>query len=194
MRFSIDDRTTGLNMYMTGMVDWVTVPPAEVLRVLLKSNPPRNDLNPAPQLTTYFFMLNTTRPPLNDKRVRQALSMAMDREEIARVATGAGEIPAYSLVPPSMPNYHQQQMCTPHNPEAARKLLAEAGYPLGQGFPKLEILYNTDEAHQAIAELLRKQWQRELGITASLRNEEWGAYQDSGTANELHCRPPSLGG
>ncbi|HVT27855.1 MAG TPA: peptide ABC transporter substrate-binding protein, partial [Lacipirellulaceae bacterium] len=175
---SIENRTTSLNMYMTGMVDWITVPPAEVLRVLLKSKPPRNDLNPAPQLATYFFMLNTTRWPLNDKRVRQALSMATDRDEITRVATGAGEIPAYSLVPPSMPDYHQQR-CAPHNPDAARKLLAEAGYPNGQGFPKLEILYNTDEAHQAIAELLRKQWQRELGITASLRNEEWGAYQDS---------------
>ena len=116
---SVDDRTTGLNMYMTGMVDWITVPPAEVLRILLKSKPPRNDLNPAPQLTTYFYMLNTKRPPLNDKRVRQALSMAMDRDEITRVATGAGEIPAYSLVPPSMPNYHQQR-CAPHDPAAAR--------------------------------------------------------------------------
>jgi oligopeptide transport system substrate-binding protein len=163
---------------MTGMVDWVTVPPAEVLRELLKANPPRNDLNPAPQLTTYFFLLNTTRPPLNEKRVRQALSMALDREEITRVATGAGEIPALSLVPPSISGYHQQRS-KPFNPDAARKLLAEAGYPEGQGFPKIEILYNTDQAHQAIAELVRKQWQHQLGISASLRNEEWGSYQDS---------------
>ncbi len=175
---SVDNRTTALNLYMTGMVDWVTVPPAEVLRELLKVKPPRNDLNPAPQLTTYFFLLNTTRPPLNDKRVRQALSMALDREEITRVATGAGEIPALSLVPPSVPGYHQQRS-QPFNPDAARKLLAEAGYPEGQGFPKIEILYNTDQAHQAIAELVRKQWQHQLGISASLRNEEWGSYQDS---------------
>ncbi len=175
---SVDNRTTALNLYLTGMVDWVTVPPAEVLREFLKTKPPRNDLNPAPQLTTYFFLLNTTRPPLNDKRVRQALALALDREEITRVATGAGEIPALSLVPPSMPNYTQQP-CRPFNPDAARKLLAEAGFPDGRGFPKLEILYNTDQAHQAIAELVRKQWQRELGITASLRNEEWGSFQDS---------------
>jgi len=175
---SIDNRTTALNLYMTGMIDWVTVPPAEVLRELLKSNPPRNDLNPAPQLTTYYFLLNNTRPPLNDKRVRQALALALDREEVTRVATGAGEVPALSLVPPSMPDYTQQP-CKPFNPEAARKLLAEAGFPDGRGFPKLEILYNTDQAHQAIAELVRKQWQRELGITASLRNEEWGSFQDS---------------
>jgi oligopeptide transport system substrate-binding protein len=175
---SVDNRTTALNLYMTGMTDWVPVPPAEVLRVLLKSDPPRNDLNPAPQLTTYFYLLNTTRPPLDDKRVRQALSLAIDREEITRVATGAGEVPAYSLVPPAMPNY-EPQPCPPRDPEAARRLLAEAGYEDGRGFPKLEILYNTDQAHQAIAELVRKQWQRELGINASLRNEEWGSFQDS---------------
>ncbi len=173
---SVDDRTTAFNLYMTRMVDWDTVPPAEVLRELLKE--PRNDLNPAPQLTTYYFLLNTTRPPLDDKRVRQALSMAIDREEVTRVATGAGEIPAYSLVPPSMPGYHKQE-CKPFDPAAARKLLAEAGFPEGQGFPRIEILYNTDQAHQAIAELIRKQWQNNLGITATLRNEEWGSYQDS---------------
>lgn len=175
---SVEDRTTAFNLYSTGMVDWQTVPPSEVLRELLKEKPPRNDLNPAPQLCTYYFLLNTTRPPLNDKRVRQALSMAIDRDEITRVATGAGEIPAYSLIPPSVPGYHKQE-CKPFDPEAARKLLAEAGFPEGQGFPRIEILYNTDQAHQAIAELVRKQWQNNLGITASLRNEEWTSYQNS---------------
>jgi oligopeptide transport system substrate-binding protein len=175
---SVDNRSTALNLYMTGMVDWVTVPPPEVLRELLKSRPPRNDLNPSPQLTTYYFLLNNTRAPLNDKRVRLALSLALDRELITRVATGAGEVPALSLVPPSMPDYTQQP-CQPFDPDAARKLLSESGYPDGRGFPKIEILYNTDQQHQAIAELVRKQWQRELGITASLRSEEWGSFQDS---------------
>ena len=105
---SIDNRTTALNLYMTGMIDWVTVPPAEVLREFMKQAPKRNDFNPAPQLTTYYFLLNNTRPPLDDKRVRQALSLATDREEITRVATGAGEVPALSLVPPSMPHYKIQ--------------------------------------------------------------------------------------
>lgn len=175
---SVDDRTTAVNLYMTGVADWVTVPPAEVMRQLLKSDPPRNDMNPAPQLTTYFYLLNTTKAPLDDRRVRQALSMALDREEITRVALGAGERPALSLVPPSMPNYTQQPTA-PRDPERARELLAEAGYPGGRGFPRLEIHYNTDQAHQAIAELVRKQWQRELGINVSLRNEEWASFQDN---------------
>ena len=145
---------------------------------MLASRPPRNDINPYPQLTTYFYLLNTTRPPLNDVRVRRALSLALDREEITRVATAAGEQPALSLVPPHLPGY-TQQFCEPRNPEQARKLLAEAGYPQGVGFPKLEIHYNTDQVHQSVAELVRKQWQRELGITVSLRNEEWASYQQT---------------
>jgi oligopeptide transport system substrate-binding protein len=61
----------------------------------------------------------------------------------------------------------------------AQRLLAEAGFPDGRGFPRLDILYNTHEAHRTIAELVRKQWERNLGITVSTRNEEWGTYQNS---------------
>ena len=94
------------------------------------------------------------------------------------MATGAGEVPA--LQPGAALDARLQAAAVPAvQSGAARKLLAEAGYPDGRGFPKLEILYNTDQQHQAIAELVRKQWQRELGITASLRNEEWGSFQDS---------------
>jgi len=175
---SVDSLTTAFNLYETQMVDWVPMPPVEVIRELRKTTPPRNDLNPAPMLVTYFYMLNTTRAPLDDRRVRHALSMAIDREEIVRVATGAGEIPARSLVPPYLPEY-QQQPTEGFDPDRARKLLAEAGYPQGRGFPKIEIHYNTHEQHQAIAELVRKQWQRELGINVAMRNEEWGSYLDT---------------
>jgi oligopeptide transport system substrate-binding protein len=175
---SIDDRTTAVNLYLTGKADWVTVPPTVVIRERLNRNPPPNDMKPAPQLTTYYYMVNTTRPPVNDVRVRRALSLALDREEITRVATAAGEVPAFSLVPPAMPGYKSQSF-PPRNPELARKLLAEAGYPGGRGFPKLEIHYNTEQGHQAIAELARKQWQRELGINVTLRNEEWASAQNT---------------
>jgi len=175
---SIDDRTTALNLYLTGKCDWTTQPPPNAIRQLLASRPPRNDINPYAQLTTYFYLLNTTRPPLDDVRIRRALSLALDREEITRVATAAGEQPALSFVPPHLPGY-TQQLCEPRDPEQARKLMAEAGYARGIGFPKLEIHYNTDLVHQSVAELVRKQWQRELGITVSLRNEEWASYQQT---------------
>jgi oligopeptide transport system substrate-binding protein len=175
---SIDASTTAFNLYETGMIDWVTRPPVEVVRELRKREPPRNDLNPAPMLATYYYMLNTTRNPLDDRRVRNALSLAIDRKQITEVATGAGEIPARSLVPPYLDGY-EPQMCAASDADRARELLAEAGYPGGRGFPRLEIHYNTDQQHQAVAELVRKQWQRELGINVSLRNEEWGSYLDT---------------
>ena len=175
---SIEDRTTGLNLFMTGASDWSTQPPPVATRELLARRPPANFINPAPQLTTYFYLLNTTRPPLNDVRIRRALSLAIDREEIVRVATASGEPPAYNLVPPGLQGY-TPQLCPPRDPDKARKLLAEAGFPGGLGFPKLEIHYNSDTVHQSIAELVRKQWQRELGINVTLRNEEWAAAQAS---------------
>jgi oligopeptide transport system substrate-binding protein len=156
----------------------MTQPPPNAIREFLASQPPRNDINPALQMTTYFYLLNTTRPPLTDVRIRRALSLALDRDEITRVATAAGEKPAFSLVPPGLKGYTQQPS-PPRDPDQARRLLAEAGFPDGVGFPKLEIHYNTDEVHQSIAELARKQWQRELGITVTLRNEEWASAQQT---------------
>jgi oligopeptide transport system substrate-binding protein len=81
-------------------------------------------------------------------------------------------------VPLGIPGYTPEKFGE-ENVKEAQRLLAEAGFPNGRGFPKLEILYNTQQAHQTIAQLIRKQWEKNLGITASTRNEEWGSYQTS---------------
>ncbi len=175
---AVEAATTGLNLFMTGKADWIiTVPPA-ALRILLAEDPPRKDINPAPFLGTYYYMLNTKRRPFNDLRVRKALSLAVDRDEITTTILAAGEISARSLVPPGIEGY-EGQSCPHENPEEARRLLAEAGYPEGKGFPRIDIMYNTEETHQTIAELIRKQWQRELGISVKTRNEEWASYLSS---------------
>lgn len=175
---SMESSTTGLNMFMTDEVDWITDVPPPALRVLLEEKPPRDDVNPQPYLSGYYYYLNTTRKPFNDVRVRKALSMALNREEITTRLLPGGERPCYSLVPPGIKGYEPQK-CAPENPEEARRLLAEAGYPEGRGFPRIDILYNVHEAHQTIAELVRKQWQKELGISVRTRNEEWGTYLSS---------------
>lgn len=175
---AVESYTTSLNLFMTGVVDWIELPPAAALRILLQEDPPRDDLNPAPFLGIYYYMLNTTRKPLDDLRVRKALSLALDREEITSKLLAAGEIPCLSLVPPSIEGY-QAQESFPEDADEARRLMAEAGFPEGKGFPRMDILYNTSEAHQAIAELIRNQWQRELGITVKTRNEEWASYLSS---------------
>lgn len=126
---------------------------------------------------TYFYRLNVTRPPLNDVRVRRALALAIDREQLVAQVTRGGQAPAYHFIPPT----------EEFTPEArlqgdlaeARRLLAEAGYPEGRGFPKIELLYNTSENHRVIAEAIQQMWRRQLGVDIGLRNEEWKVYLDS---------------
>lgn len=168
---AVNSLTTSFNLYETGEVDWIGKVTPIIARELFDADPPRDDFNPDAQFGTYFYLFNTTRPPFDDPRVRKALTMALDRPEIVTTAC-AGELPARSITPPGLPNYEPPE-CDGLNVEAARKLLAEAGYPDGIGFPKIEILYNNDEIHQTIAELVRKQWRRGLGIDVATRNEEW---------------------
>ena len=175
---AVESSTTALNLYLTGEVDWIYDVPAAALRTVLNEKPPRNDLNPRPMWNTYFYLLNTKRKPFDDVQVRKALSMAIDRTELTERLLGAGEVPTYSLVPQGLPGYDPPQ--SPHeNVAEAQRLLAEAGFPGGRGFPSIEILYNTHEGHQAIAQLIRKQWQKNLGISIRTRNEEWATFNSS---------------
>lgn len=174
---AINSLTTAFNMYETGQIDWSTKAPPLIARELLKADPPRNDFNPASQLGTYYYLINVTRKPYDDPRVRRALALAIDRDQIIETA-GAGEQPARSLVPPGIAGY-ENALCPATNIEQAKQLLAKAGYPDGAGFPKLEILYNNDEQHKTIAELVRKQWQRGLGINVATRGEEWSSCLSS---------------
>jgi oligopeptide transport system substrate-binding protein len=175
---AVESLTTALNLFLTGEVDWIGDLPPTAVREMMQQKPPRDDINPAPFLGSYFYYMQTSRPPLDDVRVRKALSMALDREEISKRLMPSGDPPSFSLVPPGIPNYKQQRTY-PENVKEAQRLLSEAGYPEGHGFPRLEILTNTQESHLQIAELIRKQWQRNLGITVRTRNEEWGAYHSS---------------
>ena len=175
---AVDSYTTALNLFIAGEADWIITPPPAAMRIMLQEDPPRDDLNPSPFLGVYYYMLNTNRKPLDDIRVRKALSLAMNREEITSKLMAAGEIPCLSLVPPGIEGYEAQQSAA-EDADEARRLLAEAGYPEGKGFPRMDILYNTSETHQAIAELIRKQWQQELGIAIKTRNEEWASCLSS---------------
>lgn len=131
-----------------------------------------------PYLGTYLYRINTTLPHLRDRRVRAALSLAVDRKVIVERITRAAQLPAYFLTPPDTQGY-TSSAATEHNPERARQLLAELGFPGGAGFPKLSILFNTSESHKAIAEAIQQMWKTELGIDAELINQEWKVYLDT---------------
>lgn len=170
---AIESQTTALSMYMTGEVDWLPGVPPTVIATLMKQK--GADLRMGDAFLTNFFRCNTSKKPLDDARVRQALAMAIDRDEIIRTITQAGEMPAFSLVPPGVKEYPPQATFK-FDLEAARKLLAEAGYPGGKGFPRIGILYNENEGNAAIAQLLQAQWRQNLGIDVSLQQEEWSSF------------------
>jgi oligopeptide transport system substrate-binding protein len=132
----------------------------------------------APYLGTYYYLLNINKPPLDDVRVRQALSMALDRERLNNTVLHKSNVPAYSITPPGTLGYQPPKVFD-HNIEAARTLLAEAGYPDGKEWPGLELTYNTSESHLKIAVALQQMWKDALNIDITLTNQEWKVYLDS---------------
>ena len=136
-----------------------------------------------PMCGTYFYRLVVTKPPFNDPRVRRALAMSIDREGITKDITRSGQIPAFNLVPPGTADYQPVQKITEDIP-AAQKLLADAGYPDGKGFPPAQILINTNETHQRIAEAIQAMWQKNLHISVTIQNEEAKVLQ--GTMRQLN--------
>ena len=174
-----DDDNVGINMYLNGEVDWAPdVPPGRLEEVKLQ-----DDYINAPYLGVYYYIYQMEKEPLTDVRVRKALSMGIDRDTLVKKVTGAGETAAYSMVPP-MAGYKP----TPGvkgSIDDAKKLLAEAGYPDGKGFPEIEILYNTSDRHLKIAEFIQEQWEKNLGIKCSLINQEWKTYLDTRKQGEF---------
>ena len=166
--------TTALNFYLSGLVD-VLPDKALVPAALLQELRRRRDFHSSPILATYFFRINVTRPPYDNVLVRRALALALDRDFIVRQITRAGEPATGALVPPGLPGYEPPKGLI-FDPDKARELLAEAGFPQGRGFPVLEILYNPTEINDAIAEAVQSMWSRELGITVELRRQEFRTY------------------
>lgn len=126
----------------------------------------------------YFYRLNTTRPPLDDVRVRRALSLSIDREAIVQRILRAGQEAAYQYTPALAGFTPEAKLAAPDLAEA-RRLLAEAGFPEGRGLRRLEIHYNTLDTHKSVAEAIQQMWRTGLGIDVSLRNEEWKVYLDT---------------
>jgi oligopeptide transport system substrate-binding protein len=133
-----------------------------------------------PYLGTYFYRFNVTRAPLNDARVRLALNLAVDRRAIVENITMGGQQPAFGYTPPFFDDFNPAAPLS-YDPERARELLAEAGFPNGEGFPRKGLLFNTLEAHRQIAEAIQQMWKENLGIDIILQNQEWRVYLDTQT-------------
>jgi len=167
----VDDTNTAYQQFNNGETDWSTsVPLALIDQVKL-----RKEYQVSPQLGTYYYYINLRdHAALRDARVRKALSMAFNRDELINNVVKGGQIPAYSFSPP-MGDY-KPSMGPGFNVTEAKRLLAEAGFPDGRGFPTFSILYNTNDSHRIIAEYIQQAWRNNLGINVTLRNSEWATY------------------
>lgn len=134
-----------------------------------------------PFLETFFLRFNTTRPPLDDARVRRALSLAINREQLSRTLLRGTRAPAAHYTPPDCAGYTAAAR-VPHDPAAARALLAAAGFQDGAGFPTLEVQVRNDELHAKVLEVIQAMWQRELGLAVTISPVEqktWVQNQQS---------------
>ncbi len=168
-----DNINATFNLYMSGILDWTDSGgvPLFVVPALMK----RPDFHVAPYFNTYFYRFNVTRPPFDDVRVRRAFFLALNASDITTYVTRSGEQPSHSLVPPGLPGYTEARL-PERNVEEARRLMTEAGYPGGEGFPAVEVLFNTSESHKQIAEVIQQQWKEALGVEVGLVNQEWKVY------------------
>jgi oligopeptide transport system substrate-binding protein len=173
--YPIDDVSTEERMFRTGQLDLTYEMPSAKIDTYRKEYP--ESLRIDPYLGIYFYRCNVLRPPLNDKRVRQALALAFDRESIVKNVARGDQQPAYAVSYPGNSGYTPAARLTGGVAEA-RRLLAEAGYPGGKGLPPLELLYNTNENHRLIGEAIQAMWRTNLGVEVRLVNQEWRVYLD----------------
>ncbi|WP_018085953.1 peptide ABC transporter substrate-binding protein [Desulfurispora thermophila] len=181
--YLIDSIDTAYNMFKTGQLDFQDDVPVQELAALKGSK----ELKIVPDASVYFYRFNVTRKPFNDVRVRKALAMAIDRKTLVEQVTQAGQKPAFAFVPFGFKDADGKDFREnagdffKEDVEQARKLLAEAGYPDGKGFPKVTIMYNTNENHQKIAQAIQQMWKKNLNIEVGLQNVEWQVKLDRET-------------
>ena len=177
----VENTVTEERMFRAGQLHVTSNVPADKISTYRKSN--STELKIAPYLGTYFYRLNIKTPQLQDRRVRRALGMAIDREKLVENITKGGQIPAYTMTPPGTMGYYPKSTLA-FDPEGAKNLLSEAGYPNGEGFPAIEILYNTNEGHRKIAVALQEMWKDYLNIDIKLLNQEWKVYLATESAGD----------
>ncbi len=180
----IADDNTSLAAFKSGKIDFFkNVPPAMVPQLIAAG-----EAKVAPTLGTAFVCFNLTRKPWDDPRVRKAFSLAIDREAMVTKVTQGGQKPAVGFIPDVIPGGSKDKDFRAESPKylpvradvaEARKLLAEAGYPDGKGFPKMTYTYNTSVINKGVAEALQAMWKQNLGVTIELTNQEWKVFIDT---------------
>ena len=179
--YPIDDVNSSFKRYRAQELDFTETVLAEQLPWIRQCLP--GDLKISPYFGSYYYGFNNTQPPFKNKpKLRTALSMAVDRNVITDIILGAGQIPAYSLVPSvktfkAVPANWSQWTQEQRNQEAQR-LYSEAGFSKEKPL-EVEILYNTSDNHKRIALAIAAMWKQTLGVKTTLRNQEWKVFLET---------------
>lgn len=180
----LDQETSYLSAFQAGQIDMIDSPPTEQIPSLIASKTAKV----YPYLGTYYYSFNLDKAKadainpevskaMQNVKVRQAISLAIDRTSLVKNVTKAGQNPATSFVPSGIKidgkdfktkKYYSAKA----DVEKAKKLLAEAGYPDGKGFPKIELEYNNGQGHQSIGEAIQEMLKKNLNIDITLRSVE----------------------
>jgi oligopeptide transport system substrate-binding protein len=173
------DAEAALSAYRAGEVDAVTN--ANIEPLALKLLTPYKDFRRATFGALTYYDFNTTRAPFDDRRVRLALSLALDRERLSADTLGGATEAAATFLPSTGESGADDKAEPDHgiayDPEAARRLLAEAGFAGGQNFPRIRLLVNRNEQHRAVASAIAGMWRSILGVETEIVLRNWDEYE-----------------
>lgn len=175
----LNDKQTVVNLFRQGRLDWSGHNGAPNSLVPGLKNDPNFKVYPS--FITYFYRFNTKRPPLDDRRVRQALALAINRGALVEKVTRGGELPATALVPPKTGTYESPIGVVSGNFEKdlnkAKALLVDYMKEKGvKNLRKLRLQYDTKELHKRIAQAIQEMWRKNLGVEIEVYNQEWKVY------------------
>jgi len=168
---SVSDQNTGLRLFQNGRLDAVTNFPPDKLELLQRDFPRELRIAPSTGLTAYVF--NHRLPKFRDRRVREALSMAVDRRMLTTRIVRSGDRPAFAIVTPALSAFsrrHIDGIADADRAKRARALLRQAGYDEARPL-EIELLYHTSEEHKKVAVAVASMWQA-AGVRVTLRNAE----------------------
>ncbi|MBI4590421.1 MAG: ABC transporter substrate-binding protein [Candidatus Rokubacteria bacterium] len=165
---------TRFNEYKTGNLDYTDIPTGHC-RAVQRDATLKQEVAIWPILGTHAVRFNVERPPFTDRRLRQAVGHAIDPQAIVAGLLEGCVVAGKGILPPAMPGFNPGVVGLPFDRDAARRLLAEAGFPVGKGLGPISFHYNTGDLNQRIAELLQAQL-KAIGITLELRRLDWAAH------------------
>jgi oligopeptide transport system substrate-binding protein len=158
-----------IRLYESGAIDIGAVYWYDVPRVSDPENPLYSELTGGPDLCTLFMVFDNTRPPFDDVKVRQAFSLAFDRQQFVNIVYDGAALPATGLYPPGMPGRREGLESLKFDPAAARALLAESKY--AQDFPVV-VITDTGYGNAVSSDLaaMAAMWKQNLGVTIRVEN------------------------